>query len=198
MRPTSCDHAGAGRRARAPVRLAFRRRLQCFDNHRLDRLVRHDPRRADPRLVIQPLETAGDEPHPPFTQVVSSPRCFATSRPEELTAWLPRAGWTYTDALICYAVLPGKASSRGFAISEASIYRLSIMYLAAALLRSNWPHGAAALRTDRPTVVAGAGVGGADVQTRFPWAVFGSLPSGLPAGHRPGSHSGYKSRRAGP
>ena len=48
-------HAGRlGHRARAPVRLTLRRRLQRFDNHRLDRLVGHDPRRADPRLVVQP------------------------------------------------------------------------------------------------------------------------------------------------
>ena len=69
--PDAADHRVTharrlGHRAGAPVRLALRRRLQRFDNHRLDRVVGHDPRRADPRLVVQPRQSAGDEPEPPF------------------------------------------------------------------------------------------------------------------------------------
>ena len=48
-------------RARAPVRLALRRRLQRLDDDGLDRLVGDRPRRADARLVIQPLEPALDK-----------------------------------------------------------------------------------------------------------------------------------------
>ena len=60
-------HAGRlGHRAGTPVRLALRRRLQCFDNYRFDRVVGHDPRRADARFVVQPLESTGDEPESPF------------------------------------------------------------------------------------------------------------------------------------
>ena len=98
-------HAGRlGHRARAPVRLALRRRLQRLDNHRLDRVVGHDPRRADPRLVVQPLESAGDEPEPPFRHGASSScaggaprRCpgasahASTTRARNATARLTRA-----------------------------------------------------------------------------------------------------------
>ena len=64
--PDAADHrvTDAGRlrhRARAPMRLARRRRLQRLHDDGLDLLIGDRAWRADPRFVVQPLEPALDE-----------------------------------------------------------------------------------------------------------------------------------------
>ena len=64
--------------AGTPVRRASRRRFQCPDDHFLDLIIGHRPRRAGPRFVIQAVQSLPDEAPSPFAHCrgcdVESPR----------------------------------------------------------------------------------------------------------------------------